>query len=318
MIHINFDPQTLPANLKVDWDALQVRAIKATDNIIEKWERDRHLTSNDFDSTVWRDIKQFLMDNVFHHKCAYCETSLTEARQDADAEHFRPKLAVNYKEKPEQSNRKYIPAKVVDVSQNPPEEIDHPGYFWLAYNWKNLLPACRYCNSKDGKKNQFPVAQSKFVFLVRMTDTEAANLISPPRESKKWPGIRYLDFDDIDKLEERYLLHPYWDVNPSKHIGFDEYGKVFAREVNGQESPVGVNSISTYDLWNAGLDTARQKEQERVNSIFRTAIAYFKTLKGKSFAEAKQDAWHEDKIVQVKSGETAYSRAALDYLDLSA
>jgi len=316
MRHVNFDPATLPANLKAEWDALQVRASNATDTIIDKWEANRSLTSSDFDSTVWRDIKQFLMDNVFYHKCAYCETNLVEARQDADAEHFRPKLAVNYKEKPEQDNRKYVKARVTDVSQNPPEEIDHPGYFWLAYNWKNLLPACRFCNSKDGKKNQFPVARDKFVFLVRMTDADVDNLIFPPHDSKKWPGIRYLDFEDVDALEERYLLHPYWDVDPSKHIGFDEFGHVFPREIDNEESPVGVHSISAYDLWNSGLDTARQKEQERVDNIFKTAIAYFKNLKGKSIAEAKEEAWNENKIAQVKAGETAYSLAALDYLNL--
>lgn len=317
MRHVNFDPEALPADLKTEWDALQVRASDATDAIIDKWEANRHLESKDFKTTVWRDIKKFLIDNVFHHKCAYCETNLVEARQDADAEHFRPKLAVNYKEKPEQDNRKYINANVTDVSQNPPEVIDHPGYFWLAYNWKNLLPACRFCNSNDGKKNQFPVAQNKFVFLVRMTDAEAANLLSPARESKMWPGIRYLDFQDIEAKEERYLLHPYWDADPSKHIRFDQFGKILARQIDGKDSPVGIHSISAYDLWNSGLDTARQKEQERVESIFKTAIAYFKNLQGKSIAEANEKAWHESKIVQVKKGETAYSLAALDYLDLT-
>jgi len=318
MRHVNFDPESLPAKLKTEWDALQVRASDATDTIIDKWEASRKLTSKDFDSTVWRDIKKFLMDNVFHDKCAYCETNLDEARQDADAEHFRPKLAVNYKKKPEQGNRSYTKAKVTDVSQAPPEVIDHPGYFWLAYNWKNLLPACRFCNSKDGKKNQFPVAQDKFVFLVRMTDAEAAKLRCPSHESKKWPGIRYLDFEDLDEREERYLLHPYWDNDPAKHIGFDERGQIFTRMVNGKKSPAGKHSVSAYDLWSSGLNIARQKEQERVNSVFQAAATYFKMAQGKSIADAKKAAWKEKKIVEVKSGETAYSLAALDYLDLTA
>ncbi len=42
--------------------------------------------------------------------------------------------------------------------------IRHPGYYWLAYDWRNLLPACVKCNQpavisgrKVGKHNRFPV-----------------------------------------------------------------------------------------------------------------------------------------------------------------
>ena len=48
---------------------------------------------------------------------------------------------------------------------------DHPGYYWLVYNWKNLLPACTHCNqyriarprwresinTRGGKSTHFPV-----------------------------------------------------------------------------------------------------------------------------------------------------------------
>jgi len=316
MIHVPFDPETLPAKLKAEWKLLQDRAKIATDAIIEKWEAGRNITSDDFDTTVWRDIKQFLMDHVFHKKCAYCETNLAEARQDADAEHFRPKGGVNFKKKPEPGNRKYTRAIVADVSQKPAEEIAHPGYFWLAYNWKNLLPACRYCNSKDGKKNQFPVAQEKYAFLVPMTKDEAAKLTGLVRESKRWPGNYYLDFDDLDRFEERYLLHPYWEENPEKHIGFDEFGRIYVKEIDGKPSPLGKHSISAYDLWNTDLDKARQKEQERVNNLFDSSFVYWNNVKGLSIADSREKTWKEEKIVEVKKGETAYSRAALDRLKL--
>lgn len=316
MRHVSFDPESLPVDLKAEWDDLQERASAGTDAIIEKWESHRKVTGDDFNSTIWGDVKQFLMKHVFHNKCAYCETNLAEARQDADAEHFRPKSGVNFKEKPEAGNRTYTKATVSDVSQNPAEDIVHPGYFWLAYNWKNLLPACRHCNSKDGKKSQFPVAENKHAFLVRMTDAEVAALISRSQKSKKWPGIHYLDFDDLDQIEVRYLLHPYWDEEPEKHIGFDEFGQIYVKEIDGKPSPLGEHSVSVYDLWNANLNAARQKEQERVGGDFKIATAFYKKFRGLSFDAAEEQAWKEDKLVEVTSGQTEYSQAVLDYINL--
>ena len=52
-------------------------------------------------------------------KCAYCEYRLS--RTDWDVDHYRPKARVYGRD-------------------------DHPGYYWLAYEWDNLLPACKHCN----------------------------------------------------------------------------------------------------------------------------------------------------------------------------
>ncbi|HLC17234.1 MAG TPA: hypothetical protein VJL89_13515 [Thermodesulfovibrionia bacterium] len=84
----------------------------------------------------------FNKQGPFHGKCAYCECYITNF-QRGDIEHFRPKLAVT------------------DKNDNP---IQHPGYYWLAYDWQNLLPSCQICNQpskigdkKIGKHNRFPV-----------------------------------------------------------------------------------------------------------------------------------------------------------------
>jgi uncharacterized protein (TIGR02646 family) len=62
------------------------------------------------------------LNQLFHGKCAYCETFYA-ASSPMDVEHFRPKKA---------------------VSENPA----HPGYWWLAMRWDNLLPSCIDCNRK--------------------------------------------------------------------------------------------------------------------------------------------------------------------------
>ena len=90
------------------------------------------------------------IDGPFHGKCAFCE-ALIAADQPGDMEHFRPKGRVT------DANNQDIPKE---------DGSPHPGYYWLAYNCKNLLPVCKDCNSPSsdnsggvriGKWNQFPV-----------------------------------------------------------------------------------------------------------------------------------------------------------------
>jgi hypothetical protein len=93
------------------------------------------------------------LNRLFRNKCAYCEEKLSG--QPGDVEHFRPKGRV-------------CDATFRQVVINHPEwgkDFAHPGYFWLAYDWDNLLPSCADCNrfrwyDKDtsgGKADRFPV-----------------------------------------------------------------------------------------------------------------------------------------------------------------
>lgn len=69
-----------------------------------------------------------------YKKCCYCESKFFSASYGA-VEHFRPKGAV--KQKQGQSQK-------------------YPGYYWLAYDWDNLLVSCERCNSSH-KGNLFPL-----------------------------------------------------------------------------------------------------------------------------------------------------------------
>ena len=61
-----------------------------------------------------------VLEKLFEQKCAYCETKIG-VNADWDVEHYRPKGRVT-------------------------ENTAHPGYYWLAYDWDNLLPSCAFCN----------------------------------------------------------------------------------------------------------------------------------------------------------------------------
>ena len=68
-----------------------------------------------------------------HSKCCYCEKLLESA--DLQVEHFRPKGAYR---------------------QAADQPYGYPGYYWLAYDWNNLLLACAACNKN--KDATFPLS----------------------------------------------------------------------------------------------------------------------------------------------------------------
>jgi hypothetical protein len=95
-------------------------------------------------------------------KCIWCE-QLRPPKRELDVEHYRPKVRVSEWE-----------GKPPVVSDTPPREIDiGPGYWWLAFEWKNYSLSCKPCN-QGWKRNVFPVA------LPRAQCVEGVELIEKP------------------------------------------------------------------------------------------------------------------------------------------
>lgn len=84
---------------------------------------------HEFKSSVYRKTTIEALEELFNHKCAYCESD-TSAGAPFQVEHFRPKAKVE-------------------------GEANHNGYYWLAYEWSNLTLGCSSCN--NSKKNHFPI-----------------------------------------------------------------------------------------------------------------------------------------------------------------
>ncbi len=89
-------------------------------------------------SYLWSAVKECYR-GTSHEKCWYCETKTGRIRGDID--HYRPKGK---------------------VTENPA----HPGYWWLAFDWRNWRFSCELCNSKlmdlatgdvGGKGSDFPL-----------------------------------------------------------------------------------------------------------------------------------------------------------------
>lgn len=87
-----------------------------------------------FDASIYghKSVKQALLEAQYG-KCCFCESKIGA---DGDVEHFRPKAG---------------------CCQGSGQPIIKPGYYWLAYEWDNLLLACPVCNQRF-KRNYFPLA----------------------------------------------------------------------------------------------------------------------------------------------------------------
>ena len=141
MIYVRYEePNT------AEYKKWKARALKKREEHLESFRKQLPFKVSD---ALYKARKQDLFAQ-FHKKCAYCEINLLEG-QPGNVEHYRPKGAI----------------KNLDQSEVtcPPNNAPHPGYFWLAYDWRNLLPACTLCNSPNshpvigsfGKWDYFPV-----------------------------------------------------------------------------------------------------------------------------------------------------------------
>ena len=90
----------------------------------------------DFDRSLYaaKSVKNALL-KAQHDKCCFCESKVTHVAY-GDVEHYRPKAGCR---------------------QAPGEPLGRPGYYWLAYEWSNLMFCCQICNQRF-KGNLFPLA----------------------------------------------------------------------------------------------------------------------------------------------------------------
>jgi 5-methylcytosine-specific restriction endonuclease McrA len=217
VIAVAFDPESLPPAAKTFWKRWSAKAQAATKQALADA---RAGVKHAFKDAIWAELKPWLLEHVFHGKCAYCETKIGVATAGA-ADHFRPKARV--------TTRTGDATAIVAVRGKP-----HPGYSWLAYQARNLLPACERCNT-GGKLNHFPIE---------------GTYVTRPTRGRTQP-------EELDAVERPLLLHPYVD-RPQDHLCFGEGGVIAAKG----SSRRGEASIACYSLKRGDLVADRQKEQE--------------------------------------------------------
>ena len=155
------------------WDTLKARALTEG-------------AAHEAKSACYRATTIEQLDELYHGKCAYCERSRGEELQ---VDHYRPKKA----------------RTEGDVAQR------HSGYYWLTYEWTNLIPLCSSCNVKKG--TIFPVRGQR---VTSHNHAQAYNLA------------------DLQALEQPLLIHPELDENPERHFIYRPNGEVEGRTLEGQ------------------------------------------------------------------------------------
>jgi len=254
MIHYDIiEPTT------TQWVKWQKRAAAAVLTLLDKVAKGGAIKIS---QGLYKNRKEDLM-RLFFEKCVYCEVSLKN--QHGDIEHYRPKKSVTE-----------IDDSLVTINGTTPPAA-HPGYYWLAYTSKNLLPACIICNQQPvkrpdgtlaGKGNRFPIT-----------------------------GVRASTHNDNLDAEDALLLHPVLD-KPENHLIFNETtGALGFKDSRGEKT------IDVLDLNREWLLEQRKKAYNDVLKAYMAAIPYL-LRKQKNLADEELKF-----INQHKTGEAQFAFA---------
>ena len=164
------------------------------------------------------------LNSIYTYKCSYCEAYEPEP----EVEHYRPKKGVT--------------------------GVVHEGYYWLCYEWSNLMPACHDCNKQRSKGNHFPVEgvrQNAPVLNVGVIDLN---------ENK-------LNSNALSVLEIPLLLNPEFPA-------FDPF-IYFKIDSNGKFIPQPNQGTLEYRKANATIEKIRLNRDKLLLGIRKREIRYY-------------------------------------------
>jgi uncharacterized protein (TIGR02646 family) len=151
---------------------------------------------------------------IYNNKCAYCESKIkTEVDHFTEVNHFRPIYTAN-------------------------------GYYWLGYEWSNLLLCCNQCSKY--KSDKFPI--------------KGIQVKEPQKHREQW-----LANSKSFMAEKALLLNPEID-EPENHILFLRNGMVASKTRPGKKT------IEICGLNREGLISSRKKLIDRFSSDIRSQL----------------------------------------------
>ena len=177
-----------------------------------------------------KDVRKFPFDNKIYgnktvkdqliieqnEKCCFCEAIFT-ANGYGDVEHFRPKAAYKSESK-----------------------LEYPAYYWLVYDWSNLMFSCQKCNQQF-KGNEFPVLDEN----TRVKNHQDTNTISNEKHTL------------ISPIEE----------NPEDFIYFKEEIPKPKSNLNVNDKTRALKSIKTFGLDRNKLNRDRREYLRTVKEV---------------------------------------------------
>jgi len=159
-----------------------------------------------------------LLKTIYFDKCAYCEN----IEHKPEVEHYRPKKGIT--------------------------GTGHNGYYWLCYEWTNLIPSCRYCNTEGGKGNNFAIMG------IRITTPSFDVQGNLDFDACKAQSSPLLD-------EQPYLFHPEVDTNIAGSFEFFDNGAMRGTDHQGR-------GRQTIRICNLNRDNLKYRRQEIIDSYF--------------------------------------------------
>ena len=162
-----------------------------------------------FDRSIYGNSK--VREQLLHAqygKCCYCETKIPAATYP-NIEHYRPKSCTR---------------------QSIEYPRLYPGYYWLAYDWDNLLICCPVCNTN--KNDLFPLLDE---------------------------GNRARSHEDPIECEKPVLVHPARD-DPNTHFHF-------SGSIIGYRTKRGKETIDCLDLNRGALEENRRERLQELRRV---------------------------------------------------
>jgi len=226
---------SLPPKELIDtqWDALKADLLVSTD-------------LHNVKVACYRDTTINALMSLYKDKCAICERSRgTELQVD----HYRPKKPRDF-----QTGVQY----------------NQPGYYWLCYEWSNLIPLCSKCNGN--KSNKFPLNTWDETNRVSNNNVKGLNPFEP------------YSLDWLQNQELPLMINPEYDKQPERHFTFHSNGNIVGRTDEGSET-IKICELNRKDLVRERLKI----RQDYVNSI-KEALDDFSTHRNKNILKGELNA----------------------------
>ena len=187
--------------------ALQQGFAEKKENLLAKQ------SEHQFDGRIYNTAIKQELKKLYHNKCAYCERMMGD--DEFTVEHYRPKKG-SY------------------------------SYYWLGYEWSNLLPVCTKCNNPKGDK--FPVAVPS---RVMPKSGKKGRVKGPQLLADGNLDLEAMKADHPYLVDEKpYLLHPEVD-DPQDFLSVQRTGQLIPRskkEVNGEKFERAYQTIKLTNL----------------------------------------------------------------------
>ena len=263
MIKIDF-----PEPTSTEWQKWREKCDIARDKLVSDVENGKKPKITDLykDSRMQKIYKS--RQGPFYEKCAYCERDVP--MNQGSIEHWRPKGRVT-----SASN------KLVKIKTNNGTMCAHPGYYWLAYEWQNLLLACGTCNGS-----------------LRIEVSGQSQLVG---KGTRFPVKRFRAKKMGEESRERPLLINPVMEDPADHMKVDRDTGVMI-----EKTPRGKICIDIF-----GLNIREALLEKRLEYIKKTRSLIKYSLIQIKFGEPdeKEEAMREltKKVERIKSGAIPYS-----------